>query len=242
MKRTRTGEIVVAGAAVGKAPKKKTWSKIPVHNFHRWLTAFDSGVGTSFVNVTNCTYDGTDSFITCTASQKTCSFSTAFQLRDLPNITDFTTLFDSYMIDKVLIQFKLIDNPDAAYPTNGSDTSSVISKTNFFPTIWYAPDNDDNNNVTLAQIKEFERVKHKVLYPNRETNILLRPTTLSQLYRSTTTTGYAENHKRQWLDLANTDIPHYGFKAVIDFEGLAPVGTYRIKINAKYFFKCKNCR
>ena len=71
---------------------------------------------------------------------------------------------------------------------------------------------------------------------------MLRPTTLTQLYRSSTTTGYSENKKRSWLDMANPDIPHYGFKCVFDFEGLAPAETYRIKVNAKYYFKCKNTR
>jgi len=214
----------------------------PNFAFHRWITAFNSGMGTSFVNVTNCTYDGADSFITCTSPNKTALFSLAFQLNDLPNVAEFTALFDSYMLTGVMLQFKLIDNPDAAYPTNGESGSATISKTNFFPTLWYVADHDDNNNVSLPAIKEFERVRHKVLYPNRETNIMLRPTTLQQVYRSSTTTGYAENRKRQWLDIANPDIPHYGFKSVVDFEGLAPVGSYRIKVNAKYFFTCKNVR
>jgi len=212
----------------------------PNFAFHRWITAFNSGLGTSFVNVTNCTYDGTDSFITCTATNKTALFSLAFQLNDLPNIGEFTALFDSYMLTGVMLQFKLMDNPDAIYEVNPA--TSNVNKNNFYPTIWYTPDHDDNNNVSLPAIKEFERARHKVLYPNRETNIMLRPTTLQQVYRSSTTTGYAENRKRQWLDIGNPDIPHYGFKCVFDFEGLAPVGTFKIKVNAKYFFKCKNVR
>ena len=213
----------------------------PSFAFHRWISTFQTGTGT-LVNVTNCTYDGTDSFITCTATEKTCQLSLGFQLRDLPNVTEFVSLFDSYMITGVMLQFKLIDNPFAAYPTNGAEGSATISKTNFFPTIWYVPDHDDNNNVPLSQIKEFERVRHKVLYPNRETNIMLRPTTLGQVFLTSTTNAQIENRRRAWLDIANTNVPHYGFKSVIDFEGLAPVGAYRIKVNAKYFFRCKNVR
>jgi len=210
----------------------------PNYSFHRWITAFDSGVGTN-VNVTNCTYDGTDSFITVTSSNKTALFSLAFKLADLPNVSEFTALFDSYMLTGVMLQFKLIDNPDSSGAINDA---GGFQKNNWFPTIWYVPDHDDNNNVSLPAIKEFERVRHKVLYPNRETNIMLRPTTLQQVYRSSVTTGYAENRKRQWLDIAATDIPHYGFKSVFDFEGIAPTASYRIKVNAKYFFACKNVR
>lgn len=219
--------------------RKKFGLRIPDHKFHRWLTAFNSGVGTSFVNVSNCTYDGTDSFITCTASAKTCGLSLAFQLLDLPGLTDFSALFDTYKITGVMLQFKLMDNPDSS--GNINDVGG-FQKNNFFPTIWYVQDDDDNNNMTLPQIKEFERVKHRVLYPNRETNIMLRPSVLQQLYRSSTTTGYGTGKRNQWLDMAQTDIPHYGFKCVIDFEGLTPAGTFKIKVNAKYYFSCKSVR
>lgn len=213
----------------------------PNFKFHRWISTFQTGTGT-LVNVTNCTYDGTDSFITCTAAEKTAQFSLGFQLRDIPNVTEFTSLFDSYMLTGVMLQFKLMDNPDAIYELNPAVGSGVSNKNNFYPTIWYVPDHDDNNNVPLANIKEFERVRHKVLYPNRETNIMLRPTTLGQVFLTSTTSAVTENRRRSWLDMATTNIPHYGFKSVIDFEGLAPVGTYRIKVNAKYYFTCRNVR
>jgi len=223
---------------VGRSRSK--YGTRPNYQFHRWVTAFNTGVGTSFVNVTNCTYDGADSFIQCTASNKTALFSLAFQLNDLPSVSEFTALFDSYMLTGVMLQFKLIDNPESVYNIN--DTPNGVNKRTFYPTIWYVADHDDNNNVSLPAIKEFERVRHKVLYPNRETNIMLRPSTLQQVYRSSTTTGYAENRSRQWLDIANPDIPHYGFKSVFDFEGITPDAGYRIKVNAKYFFTCKHVR
>jgi len=210
----------------------------PNFAFHRWITAFDSGIGTN-VNVTNCTYDGTDSIINLTASNKTALFSLAFKLADIPNVSEFTALFDSYMLTGVMLQFKLIDNPGADFITGDPTT---YNKLNFYPTIWYTSDHDDNNNVSLPAIKEFERVRHKVLRPNAELNIMLRPTTLQQLYRTSVTTAYANNYKRQWLDMAQTDTTHYGFKSVIDLEGLAPSASFRIKVNAKYFFKCKNVR
>jgi len=206
--------------------------------FHRWISTFQTGTGT-FVNVTDCTYDGTDSFITCTSPAKTAQFSLAFQLRDIPNITEFTSLFDSYILTGVMLQFKLIDNPDSSGQVNDA---GGFQKNNWFPTIWYVADHDDNNNVPLSSIKEFERVRHKVLYPNRETNIMLRPTTLGLTYLTSTTSALCENRRRSWLDMANTGIPHYGFKSVIDFEGIAPAANFRIKVNAKYYFKCKNVR
>jgi len=231
MNRNKRGRIVGRTRTVrGSRPNFK---------FHRWITAFQTGTGT-LVNVTDCTYDGTDSFIQCTASAKTCQFSLGFQLRDIPNVTEFTSLFDSYMLTGVMLQFKLIDNPDAAFNINDDPTGS--NKRVFFPTIWYVADHDDNNNVPIGNIKEFERVRHKVLYPNRETNIMLRPTTLGQLFLTSTTSALTENRRRSWLDMATTNIPHYGFKCVFDMEGITPAIGYRIKVNAKYYFTCKNVR
>jgi len=209
---------------------------LPNYSFHRWITTLGN------INVTHCTYATDSSLLSATAAEPNCAFSVNFKFSDLPNANEFTTLFDSYMITGVLLQIKMVSNPYSAYPVNGTTSSATINSNNFFPTIWYTPDHDDNNNLTLAQIKEYDRARHKVLRPNQETNIMLRPTTLQQIFRTTLTTGYAENRKRQWLDIGATDIPHYGFKAVIDFEGLTPVGAFEFKINAKYFFKCKNVR
>jgi len=212
----------------------------PSYKFHRWVTALTSGV-----NVTNCTYDTAVSVIGANASVSTSSFSFSFALSDIPSLGEFTNLFDSYMITGVMLQLKLVSNPDGAYPLNATTSSVTVNNANWFPTVWYVPDHDDNSTLTLAQIKEFEKARHKVLYPNRETNIMLRPTTLQQLYRSSTTTGYANNMRRSWLDMAQTDIPHYGCKFVVDFEGQdlqATANQFRIKVNAKFYFRCKSVR
>lgn len=206
----------------------------PSYSFHRWVTSLAD------INVTGCTYDTGTSIISATAATASPAFSALFRLADVPNPAEFTTLFDSYMITGVMLQIKMINNPDGAWPLNSA--SSTGNTANFYPTIWYVPDHDDHNTVTLAQIKEFERVRHKVLRPNTELNIMLRPTTLNQVFRSTLTTGYAENRKRQWLDLAQTDIPHYGIKLVLDFEGITPAASFSFKINAKYYFRTKNVR
>lgn len=248
VKRTRAGLSVVTApgrrfartfrkrVARRKYARTKRGRVSPNYSFHRWITSVAG------INVTTCSYDIGSSVLSATAANTTSAFSILFKLSDLPNVTEFTTLFDSYMITGVMMQIKMISNPYSAYPVNGSSSSATINSNNFFPTIWYVADHDDNTTLSLAQIKEYDKVRHKVLRPNQETNIMLRPTTLQQLYRSSVTTGYAENRRRQWLDIGATDIPHYGIKSVIDFEGLTPVGSFEFKINFKYYFKCKNVR
>jgi len=212
----------------------------PRYSFHRWFTAFPGGN----LNVTDCTYNTSTSIIKTNVGVSSCTMGIYFTLNDIPNVSEFTTLFDQYMITGVMLQIKMVPVPDATYMPVSAGTSNYA---NFYPTLWYAPDHDDNANVTLAGLKEFEKVRHKVIHPNREINIMLRPTTLQQLYRSSTTTGYACNYKRSWLDIAQADIPHYGVKLAFDMEGMTTSSTFAdaqfmFKVNAKYYFKCKNVR
>lgn len=76
---------------------------------------------------------------------------------------------------------------------------------------------------------------------------MLRPTVLGAVYNSTTTTAYTTSTRKQYMDMANINIPHYGFKACIDYEGLLPPGTatassFLFKVNAKFYFQCRNAR
>jgi len=244
-KRTSTGLVKYTTRTVtkrgrknyGKRTVKRKGRKMQMgYTFSRWITAL---TGT---NVTNCTYDTGTSIIALnvpsTPVNSTCAFSTTFALADLPNVSEFSSLFDDFMITGCKVQIKMIDNPDSNSTLNAGAASQ---QNNFYPTIWYVTDLDDSNNVTLAQIKEFQGVRHRVLKPNQELNIMVRPRTLTQVYRSSLSTSYATN-KKQWIDMTATDTPHYALKTVIDFEGLIPNLSYRFKVNVRYFFKCKHVR
>jgi len=244
-KRTSSGLVKYRTKSRSKIPRKKYSSRrqrrvkrgiMTSYRFHRWITGFATGN-----NGTGNTYDSGTSVITCTAANSTAAFTQWFQFDHIPNYTEFVNLFDSYMITGVMLQIKMIDSPDSINQVNTAPTANFNSN-NFYPTIWYVADHDDTNSPTLAAIKEFEKVRHKVLRPNQELNIMLRPTVLQQVYRTSLTTGYSTAGKRQWLDLANVDIPHFGFKSVIDFEGVSPASTFKFKVNAKYFFSCKSVR
>lgn len=249
-KRARTGLSIVTapGRRVQRTFRKRVAKRrfvrskrgrlLPSYSFHRWVTSL------SGISITHCTYDVATSILTHTTGNPTAAASFSFSLQDIPNVSEFTTLFDSYMITGVMFQIKMINNPNSLQVPNVAGATANGQTATWYPTLWYVPDHDDNANITLTQIKEYEKVRHKVFLPNREINIMLRPTTLTQLYRTATTTGYSENRKRTWLDIAASDIPHYGLKFLIDFEGLSPVATspYTFKINAKFYFKCRNVR
>lgn len=237
----------VRGRAVGRSRTNR--GARPKFLFHRWcnlpvFSSVDRGPGLNFA-AAQCSYSASTGILTLgsTTAQTEWDCAACFSLNDIPNVAEFTSLFDLYKLNAVLFQIKMTSVPDNINAPNGNS----VNFGNFFPTIWYAPDHDDNNTNTVAQLKEYERVRHKVLRPNKEINIMLRPTTLSGTYNNSTIFGYQANYKKSWLDAAYPAMLHFGLKFAIDFEGLTTAattaaGAFQFKINCKYYFSCKNTR
>lgn len=221
----------------------------PKFLFHRWCnlpvySSVDRGPGLNFASA-QCSYSATTGILTfgSTVAQTEWDCAACFSLNDVPNATEFVNLFDQYKLNAVMFQIKMINCPENIQAPNGS----FANFGNFYPTLWYAPDHDDNNTRTIAQLKEYDRARHKVLRPNKELNILLRPTTLQGVYNNSTIFGYACNFRKGWLDMAYPSMPHFGLKFAIDFEGLTTAAAnantaFQFKINCKYYFSCKNTR
>lgn len=206
--------------------------------FSRWMSGIQNSAR---YTVSGMTYDGTTSIVSSNGATTQGCMCMAFSFDDIIAKTDFTTLFDQFKINRVVVQIKMLPCPEA---TNAGQVSATNLGT-WYPTIWYAPDYDDITTVSLSDIKEFGNVKHRVLRPNKEINISISPVTLQQIYQTSVSTGYACNFKKPYLDMSNTAIPHYGLKMVFDYEGLtlaAPNNIFQFKVNCKYYFSCKNTR
>ena len=211
----------------------------PGYLFHRYAV----GIPAANINTSSCTYTTGTSVVSINSSVSEAQMAMYFTIGDLNNVTEFTNLFDQYMINMVIVTLKLVGVPEATSPPN----TNTANYGNYYPTVWYSPDYDDNSATTITQLKEYQFAKHKVLRPNQELKIIIRPRTAQQLYRTSVTTGYAVNFKKQWVDCAMTDVPHYGLKMAFDLEGITSAivdVTQRpqIKVNAKYYLACRNAR
>lgn len=207
------------------------------YTFSRWL------IQQNVVNmaVVGGTYTGASSILSCGASVTEVNVGQNYTLDSLPNVSEFTTLFDQYKIRKVICQIKMLNVPENTYAA----MSNNANYGNFYPTIWWVNDKDDSGPYTLAQIKEVQGVRHRVLRPNSELNMVCSPSILGQLYRTSITTGYKP--QKGWIDIGQTNVPHYANKFVIDLEGLNtsvldPLFLPRFKINYRMFFECKGVR
>jgi len=158
----------------------------------------------------------------------------------MENSAEFGALYDQYKIKAILVTIKMINNPDS---TNAVGNSTNPTSNNFFPTLWYCIDQDDGDAPSISELRQMSRAKHRVTHPNREIRILLRPTVLQNVFAGLTS-GYALGSP--WVDMARTDVVHYGLRMAFDFEGLttgaAITGQYQYRINTKYYFQCKNVR
>lgn len=202
-------------------PARRSWAarSLNLHRFSRYA------VGTSVLSVGDGVQTGF-------------SNNHVFTLASVVNATEFGQLFDLYRIDKVIVTYRLVNNPDA----NNYLASASTAQANWYPTVWSIPDYDDNANENISEMKERIGVKNRVLFPNRKMVFVVRPKVLVQTYRTAVSTGYAP--KTLFVDMATQDIPHYGLKTTIDFAGTPPTAAQQYKIlqEFQYFFTCKNVR
>lgn len=151
----------------------------------------------------------------------------SFQLTDVQNATEFGALYDRYMITHVQMKFYLRVDPTA------QSASTAI-----WPRMWYIKDYDDTTPASIAEIREHSQYKEHVLNPARPLVINLKPAILAQTYRTAVAAGYSPKWK-QWVDMAQLNVPHYGFKmAVDDFTNT----NYTLACEVRYWFSCKDVR
>lgn len=212
--------------------------RVPVHNFRR----FGNALGVC--NTTTGTYDANAKWnIPAGATQA--GMGCSFALTDLPSFGDFTTLYDQYQLRMVVVEIKLVTNPDANLAVN---TLVTNNGSNFYPTLWYVTDRDDTVAPTLDVIKQYARSKHKVLCPNSLIKIPIRLSTLQSIYNVYNSTTSSATFSRRvnttptWIDVTDQSVPHYGLKMVVDFEGQTPVQYWDLKFSYKYYFKMREPR
>lgn len=162
-----------------------------------------------------------------------------FSLSDVLGYSEFEALYDRYMITCVVLRFRLINNPDATWTLNGAPQAL----SNWFPRLFICPDYDDNSAESVATLRERAKTKMRVLRPNQYFKIVVKPALTVQTYYTTTGAGYAPKWK-QWVDMSQSGVPHYGLKWAVDTSGIDPADTqpFKLEIEKQYYFKCKDVK
>lgn len=170
----------------------------------------------------------------------TTGYARGFKLSELPVFSEFTGLFDQYMIDRVDVMIRMRDVPENPFYT-GTTTNRVAIP---YPTMWYYSDfDDDTPPSSLQMVKAREGVRMAILDPRKVIKYSFQPCVSIQSYASTagtSTVGFLPKPKT-WIDSSFFDVMHYGFKAAFDNLGIAPgVQGPVVHFSYKIHIKCRN--
>lgn len=159
-----------------------------------------------------------------------------FKLNNVTNHSEFTNLYDHYMITGVKVYFDY--SPDYSAATS---TDTNIANGMYMPKLWIRRDYDDVNTPTLADMTESNQAFCIRFRPNKTSHsIFLKPACLNLVWRNASSTdGYASKW-RQWIDCGNPDAEHFGLKLLA--QGLASNNLGTITIRCKYYLAFKNVR
>lgn len=163
-----------------------------------------------------------------------------FQISKTDGYTEFTSLYDQYRIEKVVIKMEYKGN------AQGAGTAST-SQTSLMPSVLYFNDYDDGTNTNFNEWKQRAATARKW---NLSTPLVhtVRPTVLLAGLQEGTIGTY--NVKRSpWIDLGYTTVNHYGFKFLIQDWPLwsgsnseEDVVQACLRVTVKYYLTFRNVR
>lgn len=151
-----------------------------------------------------------------------------FKLSDLPNVGEFTSLFDQYMISG--IQYRWIIRREPGFV-------STAANKGFSPRLGWVHDHDSDQVVSaFSDIQQYPRYQEVNFTDSKMATrwYYLKPASCSSVYN-----GVYNGFSAQWrtyLDSAYPAVPHYGIRAY--FEGLY-LGNI-LQLECKYILKLKS--
>lgn len=172
-----------------------------------------------------------------------------FKLDDLPDYTEFTSLFDQYRICAVKVTITspytgntgLVPRSGAA---NGLGTMPAIK-------MYSVSDYDDAVTLTVAQLMQYQNCRITELTTNLKggkASFFIKPRLATAVY-SGAFTSYGNT--KMWLDAASPSVEHYGFKWAFDAiyadGGIAGTATTwgvatSLQWDLKYYVAFRNVR
>lgn len=219
---------------VPRAPSNNT------HSYVTWITTStlvgQQSAGSFAGNLFQWTAPGSTSEVDLTFG---------FGAAEIPNWSQLDVLYDQYRLNGVLMTAKLVNVPENSLIPNG--VTNTYNPLNYYPTIWIVNDFDDITVTGLASLKQYTRVKQRVLRPNSVVKHFVKPKVQGPLVATgniTSNVGTDVRFKTPWLNCSYDIVPHYGIKCAIDFQTLnPPSGTkFYIQFEFKYYFQMKNVR
>lgn len=152
----------------------------------------------------------------------------SFKLSDLEQYGELTSLYNQYMITKVVLDFQWTitavsgDGPNASYA----------------PQLNYIRNYTDADPPSSSLFRQSGRVIRKRLTANNPFRISLTPACSQNIYQSAVSTGYSPMWKNR-INMSDWAVPHYGLK----YQIICPTTDIGfIQVTAKYYVSCYQTR
>lgn len=184
---------------------------------------------------TNCVYQPANGELLgpSTSASGDGFFSLKFLLSDVPQSSTFAALFDAYQLMHVKVKFvPLINMVNQSSTTPGSSSALV----QFLETVI---DYDDSALLTAeVQLLDYQTFKQSVGYKQQTRTIT--PCVSTLVYKTSGTTIAYSQKRKVLIDIANTDVEHYGLKGCIPTTSTAAANMqcrWRVYITSHWRFK-----
>lgn len=134
-------------------------------------------------------------------------FSLVFRFDDLPQQSTMASLFDRYKLNKWQVRFIPV-----MQGVNASSSVSNQANTSTIQNLATVIDHDDNTVPTaISQLLEYDNFQ--LCNYAQEHVRTFHPTVTKAVFASGAFSGYSvEKGPNPYIDMANTDVPHYGIK------------------------------
>jgi len=153
-----------------------------------------------------------------------------FRLDQLPNYGEFTSLFDMYRFNSVVMRFI----PTATQLQTNTDQNNSEA-----PLLYCVIDyNNADAPASADELKEYGNCR--VLPMTRPLSLKFRPRTATPVYRDAVSAAYLQNAPKLWLDCNYADIPHYGVRVYV--PGGTTNNVYRMRIECTFYVSFRNTK
>lgn len=162
--------------------------------------------------------------------------SYSFALSQLPNVSEFSNLFDQYKITGAKLSLTPALTEGIVSPLTSSAATLGYSR------VHSVIDFDDATFPT-SEDQLLEYGSHKSTAPFQSHSRFIKPKVLHEVYRSAIATAYSPRSS-SYLDMAYTDVPHYGMKVWVSAPNTpgGTAGSVSYKVYQTLYFTCKNTR
>ncbi len=149
----------------------------------------------------------------------------------LPGLTDFSNLFDSWRISKVVVRIDI--------PLGLSNSASAPS---YVPQIVYAPDYNDATGANKTDLLQYPQVQVHNFNKDGFTPFLVEfsPRALVEVPSGVVSTAYSTLPSSSWFRTSNMDSQHYGIKMVFDNYGSTNNLNYPLEFTVWYHMEFTN--